>query len=123
MLRQPRTPQFSLNVTTDWWTSLGWFYLLCEPQILKQEGGAIVAFLQSRDVTELVSEVCSSEKGNKSGSNPGFGFQLLAKKYPANNKLWHSCLRLVGWSFGLALYLQSLHRLGIWRLKFLFGNS
>lgn len=76
MLRQPRTPQFSLNVPTDWWTSLDWFHLLCEPQMLKQGGGAIGAFLQSRDVTELVSEVCSSEQGNKSGSNPGLGFQV-----------------------------------------------
>lgn len=78
MLRQPKTPRFNLNVTTDWWTSLDWFRLVCEPQVLKQGGGAIGAFLQSRDVTELVSEVYSSEQGNKPGSNPGFGFQALS---------------------------------------------
>lgn len=35
MLRQPRTPSPSFKVTTDWWTSLGWSHLLCEPQMLK----------------------------------------------------------------------------------------
>lgn len=49
------------------------------------------------------------------------GLRLLAKKSLANCKRWHSCLRFAGWSFGLALYLQTLHSLGMHRLKLLSG--